>query len=101
QRRLPGRAFVSAGEFVDGGIGTGGVRRATALETAALLAFGALSALAALLLVGQTLGRQVALESAEYPTLRALGMTHRQRVGGALVRRAATRVVVCWEGAAE
>jgi hypothetical protein len=93
QRRLPGRAFVSAGEFVDGGIGTGGVRRATALETAALLAFAALSALAALLLVGQTLGRQVALESAEYPTLRALGMTHRQLVGVALVRTAVIGVV--------
>jgi hypothetical protein len=88
QRRLPGRAFVSPGEFVDGGIGMGGVQRATALETAALLAFAALSALAASLLIGQTLGRQVVLESAEYPTLRALGMTRRQLVGVALVRTA-------------
>jgi FtsX-like permease family len=93
QRRLPGRALVSPAEFVDGGIGTGGVRRATALETAALLAFAVLSALAALLLVGQTLGRQVALESAEYPTLRALGMTHRQLIGVALVRTAVIGVV--------
>jgi ABC-type lipoprotein release transport system permease subunit len=88
QRRLPGRAFVSPGEFVDGGTGIPAVRRATALETAALLAFAALAGLAALLLVGQTLGRQVVLESTEYPTLRALGMTPRQLVGVALVRTA-------------
>jgi FtsX-like permease family len=88
QRRLPGRAFVSPGEFVDGGIGIGGVRRATALETAALLAFAALAALAAFLLIGQSLGRQVVLESAEYPTLRALGMTRGQLVGVALIRTA-------------
>jgi hypothetical protein len=88
QRRLPGRAFVSPGEFVDGGIGIGGVRQATALETAALLAFAALAALAAFLLIGQSLGRQVILESAEYPTLRALGMTRGQLVGVALIRTA-------------
>jgi hypothetical protein len=56
QRRLPGRAFVSPGEFVDGGTGIPAVRRATALETASLLAFAALAALTTLLLVGQTLG---------------------------------------------
>ena len=88
QRRLPGRAIVGPGEFVDGGTGIPAVRRATALETASLLAFAAVAALAALLLVGQTLGRQVVLESTEYPTLRALGMTPRQLVGVALVRTA-------------
>jgi ABC-type lipoprotein release transport system permease subunit len=93
QRRLPGRAVVSPGEFVDGGTGIVGVRRATALETAALLAFAALAALTALLLIGQTLGRQVILESAEYPTLRALGMTPRQLVGVALVRAVAIGAV--------
>ena len=77
QRRLPGRAFVSPGEFVEGGNFAAAIRRATALETGALLAFAALAALAAVLLVGQTLGRQVVLESAEYPILRALGMTSR------------------------
>jgi hypothetical protein len=93
ERRLPGRAFVSPGEFVDGGTGAAGVRRATALETAALLAFAALAAVAALLLVGQTLGRQVTLESAEYPTLRGLGMTPRQLVGVALVGAAVVGTV--------
>ena len=35
----------------------------------------------ALLLVGQTLGRQIFLESVEYPTLRALGMTRASSLG--------------------
>lgn len=65
-----------------------GVRRPIALETAALLAFATLGALAGLLLVGQALGRQVLLESTEYPTLRALGMTRGQLVGIAIVRTA-------------
>jgi ABC-type lipoprotein release transport system permease subunit len=63
-----------------------GLRRAVGLEAGALLAFAALAAVAALLLVGQTLGRQVFLESVEYPTLRALGMTGGQLVGVAMVR---------------
>jgi ABC-type lipoprotein release transport system permease subunit len=88
QQRFAGQAFVSAAEFDEEGDLAFGVRRATALETAALLAFATLAALTALLLVGQTLGRQVSLESAEYPTLRALGMTRGQLVGVALVRAA-------------
>lgn len=65
-----------------------GLRRAIRLEAGALLAFAVLAAVAAVLLVGQTLGRQLALESIEYPTLRALGMTRGQLVGVALVRAA-------------
>jgi ABC-type lipoprotein release transport system permease subunit len=65
-----------------------GLRRAIRLEAGALLAFAALAAIATMLLVGQTLGRQVYLESVEYPTLRALGMTRGQLVGVALVRAA-------------
>jgi hypothetical protein len=65
-----------------------GLRRAVRLEGAALLAFAVLAGVAALLLVGQSLGRQVFLESVEHPTLRALGMTGGQLVGVALVRAA-------------
>jgi hypothetical protein len=71
------------------GLGAGtlpGLRRAVGLEAGALFAFAVLAAVAALLLVGQTLGRQVFLESVEYPTLRALGMTSGQLIGVALVR---------------
>jgi FtsX-like permease family len=87
-RRLGGQASVIAAQFGREGDLALPARRATALETAALLGFAALSALAGLLLVGQTLGRQVLLESVEYPTLRALGMTRGQLVGVALIRTA-------------
>jgi hypothetical protein len=76
QQRFGDQVFVSAGDFAEeGNAAILGVRRAIALETAALVAFATLGALAGLLLVGQALGRQVLLESTEYPTLRALGMT--------------------------
>jgi hypothetical protein len=69
-----------------------GLRRAIRLEAGALLAFAALAAIAALLLVGQSLGRQVFLESVEYPMLRAVGMTRGQLVAVALVRAAVVGV---------
>jgi ABC-type lipoprotein release transport system permease subunit len=87
-RRLGGQATIIAAQFGREGDLALPARRATALETAALLAFAALSALAGLLLAGQTLGRQVLLESVEYPTLRAVGMTRGQLVGVALIRTA-------------
>jgi hypothetical protein len=94
-RRLLGpQVFVNSIDPNDGGApsirgGTiPGLRRAIRLEAGALLAFAALAAIATLLLVGQTLGRQVYLESVEYPTLRALGMTRGQLVGVALIRAA-------------
>jgi FtsX-like permease family len=94
-RRLLGReVFVNAVNPDDGGSPSTpggaipGLRRAIRLEAGALLAFAALAAIAALVLVGQTLGRQVYLESVEYPILRALGMTRGQLVGVALVRAA-------------
>jgi hypothetical protein len=71
------------------GVSLPGLRRAIALESGALLVSAGLAAIAGLLLVGQTLGRQIFLESVEYPTLRALGMTRGQLVGAALVRAAA------------
>src|SRR5215218_3926070 len=77
----PGTGFTAS----SGGV-VPGLRRAIRLEAGALLAFAPLAAIAALLLVGQTLGRQVFLESVEHPTLRALGMTGGQLVGVALVR---------------
>jgi ABC-type lipoprotein release transport system permease subunit len=67
---------------------TAGTRRAIGLESAALAAFALLAALAALLLVGQTLGRQILLEAVETPILRALGMTRGQLIGVAVLRAA-------------
>ena len=67
---------------------TTGTRRAIGLESAALATFALLTAVAAILLVGQTLGRQILMEAAESPVLRALGMTRGQLAGTAVVRAA-------------
>jgi hypothetical protein len=96
QRRFGDRAFINNAFDEPGDAYILGTGRAIALESAALLGCAALGALAALLLVGQTLGRQVLLEAAEYPTLRALGMTRGQLVAVALIRAA----VVAGGGAA-
>jgi hypothetical protein len=88
ERRFGKQAVVDAREFVEASTVAVGVRRAIALETAALLAFAALAGLAALLLLGQSLGRQVLLESTEFPTLRSLGMLRWQLVAVTLVRAA-------------
>jgi hypothetical protein len=93
-RHLYGGRALAQG--VEGSTGdkaiTAGTRRAIGLESAALAAFALLTALAALLLVGQTLGRQILMEAAESPILRALGMTRGQLVGLALVRAAPVAV---------
>jgi hypothetical protein len=98
ERRFGDRAFVTPEEDLEQrDVRLAGVRRAIAVETAALLVFAGLATLSALLLVGQTLGRQIFLEPIEYPTLRALGMTRAQLVGIALVRAAVIGAAGgCW-----
>jgi hypothetical protein len=82
-------AFVSPTEALEeSDVLFAGVRRAIAVETAAMLLFAVLALLSTVLLVSQTLGRQVFLASTQDPTLRALGMTRRQLVGVALTRAA-------------
>jgi hypothetical protein len=96
QRRFGDRAFINNAFDEPGDAYILGTQRAIALETAALLGFAALAALAGVLLVGQALARQVLVEATEYPTLRALGMTRGQLVAVALIRA----VVVAGGGAA-
>jgi FtsX-like permease family len=88
ERRFGRQAVVDSREFVEASTVAVGVRRAIMLETAALLAFAVLAALAAVLLLGQSLSRQVRLESTEFPTLRSLGMTRWQLVALTLVQSA-------------
>jgi hypothetical protein len=57
---------------------TAGVQRSIRFESQALWVLCALVALAALAVLGQALARQVYLESAELPVLRALGMSRGQ-----------------------
>src|SRR4051794_5181670 len=56
------------------------VHRSINLQAQALRLLGVFAAAAALLLIGQALFRQAAIESAAHPTLRAIGMTTRQLV---------------------
>lgn len=56
------------------------------LQAQALWVLAALGALTALLLVGQALARQTALESSEHPLLGSLGMTRRQLFALGLAR---------------
>jgi ABC-type lipoprotein release transport system permease subunit len=57
---------------------TAGVQRSIRLESQALWVLSALIALAALAILGQALARQTWVESAEFPALRALGMSRPQ-----------------------
>jgi hypothetical protein len=66
----------------------GRARRAMRLQAVALLAFAVLAAIAGLLVVGQSVARQVQLDVADQAVLRALGMTRSQLVAVSLVRAA-------------
>lgn len=67
-------------------------KNAMRVEAAALAAFAAMAAAAGLAVVGQALSRQVQVEAAEHPVLRALGFTRAQLIGAALLRTAAVAV---------
>jgi ABC-type antimicrobial peptide transport system permease subunit len=71
-------------------------QRAIRPQAAALAVFAALAGLIALAIIGQLLTRQLALDSAEFPILRALGMT-RSRLAALSLAKAA---VVTITGAA-
>jgi hypothetical protein len=64
----------------------GRARRAMRLQAVALLTFAVLAAIAGLLVVGQSVARQVQLDAADQAVLRALGMTRSQLVAVSLVR---------------
>jgi len=85
-RRMYGDLAADSERVVSEKMATAGTRRAIRLESAALAGFALLAALAALLLVGQTLGRQILMEATESPILRALGMTRAELIGVAVVR---------------
>ena len=64
------------------------LERAIRIEVAAQLVFAALAALTGLFVVGQSIARQVQLDAADHPALRALGMTSGQLVAAVLLRGA-------------
>jgi FtsX-like permease family len=64
----------------------GRARRAMRIQAVALLVFAALAAGAGLLVVGQSVARQVRLDAGEQAVLRAIGMTRSQLVAATLIR---------------
>jgi hypothetical protein len=81
---------IAAGEFA---------QRGTTLEALALLVFGAIMALAVLVVLGQSLVRQAYAAAGEFPALRAVGATPRQLAAialapGALVAMAGMALAV-------
>ncbi|MBA2437473.1 MAG: FtsX-like permease family protein [Acidimicrobiia bacterium] len=85
-RALPGGAEVEVNP-ADTRLQASKTVRATDLEALALLVFAVLVAIAGLLMVGQSLARQVQLDLGERPALRAMGMTPVQ-LSGVIVLRA-------------
>jgi hypothetical protein len=65
---------------------TAGVQRSIRVESQALWILCGLIALAALAILGQALGRQTYLDSADLPTLSALGMSRTQQAGLGIAR---------------
>ena len=62
------------------------VNRSIHLVALALWLLAGLLAVVAVLVIGQLLARQIALDATDYPVLRALGMTRRQLAGLAVLR---------------
>jgi ABC-type lipoprotein release transport system permease subunit len=78
--------FSTKGQYVSE------VQRGVHLQAAALWVLAALAAVVALLVLGQALVRLTFLESRDYPTLSALGMTKRELFRLSLVRATAIGV---------
>ncbi len=93
---LAARYRVGKAEVINLATGHAAAERAIRPQAAALAVFAALAGLIALAITAQLLSRQLVLDSAEFPVLRALGMT-RSRLAALSLARAA---VVTITGAA-
>jgi hypothetical protein len=85
-RALPGGRHARFEVGSDAEQTAGRARRAMHVEAVALLAFAALTAVAGLLVAGQSVARQVQLDAGDQAVLRAVGMTRAQLVAVTLVR---------------
>ena len=83
-KRVPGTASVLF--FNSERDQTASVQRSIHVQAVALWLLAALVGVSGLLVLAQTLARQALLESSDYPTLRALGMTHAQLWAVGMVR---------------
>jgi hypothetical protein len=87
-RALPGGRQALVGLGSDAELTAARAKRAIHVQAVALLAFAALAAVAGLLVVGQSIARQVQLDAGEQAVLQALGMTRWQRLAVTLLRAA-------------
>src|SRR3984885_9254831 len=87
--RTLARRYPSAGplSFTNLAGQVGATEQAIRPEAISLAVFAALAAILALVVLGQLIGRQLILDSAEFPILRALGMT-RARLAAQFLARA-------------
>jgi ABC-type antimicrobial peptide transport system permease subunit len=74
-------------------VNTKAVTSSARLQGMAVGLLAAFAGLTAILLMAQTLSRQTVLESTEYPTLQALGMSRRQTLGLGLLRASSIAIV--------
>src|SRR6476646_10008053 len=83
---VPGDGQLHVGSQAENTVSTtaGAIR----LESLGLVLFGVLAGLAALLVLGQALSRQVAADAVDHPTLAALGMSRRELTVVTFVRAA-------------
>jgi hypothetical protein len=75
---------------------TAGVQRSIRFESQALWALAALIGLAALAVLGQSLARQMYLDSSEFPVLRAVGISRRQLIALGLTRAGIVGVIAAF-----
>ena len=87
-RRLPGGRDAEVVANSDAERAVLRLERAIRLEAAAQLVFAGLAALTGLFVAGQSIARQVQLDAADHPALRAVGMTSGQLVAAVLLRGA-------------
>lgn len=87
-------------EFQTQQVTTNSVQRSVRPQAIGLAAFGALVAMAVLLMGGQALARQVLLDADDGPILGTLGMTRSQRLQVGLIRAAAVSAVAAAVGLA-
>ena len=81
-RRIPGGAQLELGD--DNAAAGAFAQRGTSVEALALLLFGVIVALAMLVVIGQSLARQVRAAAGDFPALRSLGVTPRQLAAAAI-----------------
>jgi len=89
---LAARYRVGKAEVINLATGHAAAQRAIRPQAAALAVFAALAGLIALAIIAQLLSRQLVLDSAEFPILRALGMT-RSRLAALSLARAAVATI--------